>query len=198
MNLPKPEPLERPWQVRILWHPLGFVTLRPITHTHPSVAFSNEAVENCGGAAEVDEDGYTVRCHEEPSMAETAREIARMSSLPDVPSAASVSRVKTSGPEALLESHILELAGNPDPMEVYKSLLQLRRHPGFPVWVSPCPFHDDQGEHLLVGEVNGLFGCRECRWRGNVVTFVALFEKITPAEAAAVIRERFGQKPHGE
>lgn len=72
----------KPWQVMIDYHPeVGFLFLRVREHTHPSVAFSDEAVKYCGGAVEVDEDGYTVCCRDDYSIVEAAREIARMSGL---------------------------------------------------------------------------------------------------------------------
>ncbi len=71
---------EKPWQVRIDFHEaVGHLFLRVEHHTHGSVAFSNAAIEYCGGAAELDDDDYTIRCNEEPQIVASAREIARMS-----------------------------------------------------------------------------------------------------------------------
>jgi len=72
----------KPWQVTIDYHPeVGHLFLRVREHTHGSVAFSDAAAAYCGGAAEVDDDGYTVRCVEEPEIVEAAREIARLSEM---------------------------------------------------------------------------------------------------------------------
>jgi hypothetical protein len=70
----------KPWQVTIDYHvAVGHLFLRVRHHTHGSVAFSNAAIDYCGGAAEVDDDGYTIRCNEEPNIVAAAREIARLS-----------------------------------------------------------------------------------------------------------------------
>lgn len=70
----------KPWQVTIDYHDaVGHLFLRVRHHTHGSVAFSHAAVEYCGGADELDEDGYVIRCRDEPDIVESARDIARMS-----------------------------------------------------------------------------------------------------------------------
>ena len=71
---------DKPWQVMIDYNPpAGCLVLRVREHTHGSIAFSDAAVDYCGGAAELDDDGYTIRCNAEPMFVETAREIARLS-----------------------------------------------------------------------------------------------------------------------
>jgi len=70
----------KPWQITIDYHDaVGHLFLGVRHHTHGSVAFSHAAVEYCGGAAELDGDGYTIRCHNEENIVESAREIALMS-----------------------------------------------------------------------------------------------------------------------
>lgn len=70
----------KPWQVTLHFsNEIGMLTIRVQHHTHAMVSFTNEAAEYCGGAAETDEDGYIVRCNDEPDFCDTAREIARMS-----------------------------------------------------------------------------------------------------------------------
>jgi hypothetical protein len=77
-----PEPLNvhKPWQVTLHYvREIGFLTMRVSNHTHGSIAFTDSAAEQCGGEAERDEDGYIIRCRNELSQVEVAREIARMS-----------------------------------------------------------------------------------------------------------------------
>ena len=70
----------KPWQVTIDYHAaVGHLFLRVRHHTHGSVAFSDAAVDYCGGSAEKDDDGYIIRCNEEPNIVDSAREIARLS-----------------------------------------------------------------------------------------------------------------------
>jgi hypothetical protein len=70
----------KPWQVTIDYHSaVGHLFLMVREHLHGSVAFSNDAVEHCAGATEVDEHGYTIRCRDEPPIVDLAREIAWMS-----------------------------------------------------------------------------------------------------------------------
>lgn len=68
----------KPWQVTIDLHD-DVLWLRVREHSHGSVAFSREAAAFCNGATEQDDDGYTIRCRDEPSIVEAAREIAAMS-----------------------------------------------------------------------------------------------------------------------
>jgi hypothetical protein len=71
----------KPWQVRIDVSQHGDFCLRVQSHTHGSIAFSDEAAKYCLGKDKEDEDGYIVSCHCEPSIVSIAREIARMSEL---------------------------------------------------------------------------------------------------------------------
>ena len=72
--------VQKPWQVTIDYHPsVGLLFLRVKTHTHGSVAFTDAAVDNCGGALDIDGDGYVLRCKGEKAIVNAAREIARMS-----------------------------------------------------------------------------------------------------------------------
>ena len=74
--------MRKPWQVTIDYHKaIGYLVLRVREHTHASIAFSNDAIRHCCGAVEEDDDGYTIRCLDEPAIVEVAREIARMSEL---------------------------------------------------------------------------------------------------------------------
>lgn len=74
--------IAKPWQVLIEYSKeLGFLTLRVRQHTHGSIAFSHDATVYCGGPAEEDADGYTIRCRDEPSIVQAAREIALMSEM---------------------------------------------------------------------------------------------------------------------
>lgn len=52
---------------------IGMLTVRPLSHTRWCVTFSPPAAEYCGGAADVDEDGYVVRCHDEVTFVDVVR-----------------------------------------------------------------------------------------------------------------------------
>lgn len=74
----------KPWQVTIDYEPRhGDLTFRVRTHSHGSVAFTEAAAEHCGGGVERDAEGYLVRCVHEGPLVWAAREIARMSDVPD-------------------------------------------------------------------------------------------------------------------
>lgn len=72
--------ISKPWQVRIDYRDdIGLFISKIASHTHASIAFSDIAVENSGGAKKVDEDGYTTECHDELRLVSIARHIAEMS-----------------------------------------------------------------------------------------------------------------------
>lgn len=76
--------ISKPWQVVIEYDKLtGNLVLRVREHTHGSIAFHANAIKHCCGAVEADDDHYVIRCREEPAIVEVAREIARMSEVPE-------------------------------------------------------------------------------------------------------------------
>lgn len=46
-----------------------------------------------------------------------------------------------------------------------------------------CPFHNDQNPSLSVKKMNGIFHCWSCGAKGNIISFVMMYEHITYNEA---------------
>lgn len=46
-----------------------------------------------------------------------------------------------------------------------------------------CPFHNDQNPSLSVKKKNGIFHCWSCGAKGNIISFVMMYEHITYNEA---------------
>ena len=57
---------------------IGYLTMRPVRHTHSCVTFSPAASAYCGGAIKKDDDGYVVRCADEVVFVDKARDLLRM------------------------------------------------------------------------------------------------------------------------
>jgi hypothetical protein len=74
----------KPWQIRIGYSKtLSKLVIEDILHhTNPSVVFSDEAVDFCGGIVESDKDDYVIAVvNDEYAIISTARLIAKMSSI---------------------------------------------------------------------------------------------------------------------
>ena len=71
--------LELPLMLELHYSPdIGMLTMRPIHHTRPCVTFTPSAAEYCGGAIEMDGEGYVVRCADEVMFVETARQLSAL------------------------------------------------------------------------------------------------------------------------
>lgn len=66
--------------------------------------------------------------------------------------------------------------------EVVGRYLELRRRGG--EYLARCPFHNDHHPSFAVVPRHGKAFCNACGWHGDVVDFVAEFERIELAEAA--------------
>ena len=81
--------LELPLMLELHYSPdIGMLTMRPIHHTRPCVTFTPEAAKYCGGAIEMDGEGYVVRCADEFMFVETVRQLSALLSINDQESAA--------------------------------------------------------------------------------------------------------------
>ena len=77
-----------------------------------------------------------------------------------------------------------------DIVEVVQSYLPLK-HVGTN-WRGLCPFHNDSSPSLYVSQPKQIFKCFACGKAGNVITFVAEYEKLSFIEAVKKLASRVG------
>lgn len=77
-----------------------------------------------------------------------------------------------------------------DIVEVIQSYLPLK-HVGTN-WRGICPFHNDTKPSLYVSQPKQIYKCFACGKAGNVITFVADYEKLSFIEAVKKLAQRMG------
>jgi len=58
-------------------------------------------------------------------------------------------------------------------------------------WKSPCPFHQEKTPSFTVSPDKDIFYCFGCHESGDVISFVAKIEKMSPFEAAQYLVEKY-------
>lgn len=59
-------------------------------------------------------------------------------------------------------------------------------------FVGLCPFHNDNNPSLTVSPTKKIYTCFACGAKGNVITFIQNFEKVSFVEAVARLAEKLG------
>lgn len=59
-------------------------------------------------------------------------------------------------------------------------------------WVGVCPFHDEKTPSFSVSDEKGVFYCRGCHEKGDVITFIAKQRVVEPGEVIFELAEKLG------
>lgn len=75
-------------------------------------------------------------------------------------------------------------------LDVVNEYTTLKKSGGL-YWKSPCPFHQEKTPSFTVSPDKDIFYCFGCHESGDVISFVAKIEKMSPFEAAQYLIEKY-------
>jgi len=75
-------------------------------------------------------------------------------------------------------------------LDVVNEYTTLKKSGGL-YWKSPCPFHQEKTPSFTVSPDKEIFYCFGCNESGDVISFVAKIEKMSPYEAAQYLIEKY-------
>ena len=75
-------------------------------------------------------------------------------------------------------------------LDVINEYTTLKKSGGL-YWKSPCPFHQEKTPSFTVSPDKEIFYCFGCHETGDVITFIAKIEKMSPFEAAQYLIEKY-------
>ena len=75
-------------------------------------------------------------------------------------------------------------------LDVVNEYTTLKKSGGL-YWKSPCPFHQEKTPSFTVSPDKDIFYCFGCNESGDVISFVAKIEKMSPFEAAQYLVEKY-------
>ncbi len=75
-------------------------------------------------------------------------------------------------------------------LDVVNEYTTLKKSGGL-YWKSPCPFHQEKTPSFTVSPDKEIFYCFGCHESGDVISFVAKIEKMSPFEAAQYLIEKY-------
>lgn len=86
--------------------------------------------------------------------------------------------------ESLILSQSIQAAG-----------VELKRRGG--EWLGLCPFHDEKTPSFAINDPKGVYYCRGCRAKGDIISFHSDFYSVSPGEAikALAAQAGFGIEP---
>jgi DNA primase len=75
-------------------------------------------------------------------------------------------------------------------LDVVNEYTTLKKSSGL-YWKSPCPFHQEKTPSFTVSPDKDIFYCFGCHESGDVISFIAKIEKLSPFEAAQYLIEKY-------
>lgn len=75
-------------------------------------------------------------------------------------------------------------------LDVINEYTTLKKSGGL-YWKSPCPFHQEKTPSFTVSPDKEIFYCFGCHETGDVISFIAKIEKMSPLEAAQYLIEKY-------
>jgi DNA primase len=75
-------------------------------------------------------------------------------------------------------------------LDVVNEYTTLKKSGGL-YWKSPCPFHQEKTPSFTVSPDKDIFYCFGCHESGDVISFIAKIEKMSPFEAAQYLVEKY-------